>query len=140
MAIIYDANRRIFYKQLSPVLECFARKLGKSDMSCCAACTGTAACRFLRQAGDDLSSNPLLDPAMDRAAKNGSAGERRAEGILFLPRDQAAVRISAVSPTKVGPWTQVVMRGLDPRIHRKSRGYEATITAKKDGPAGQARG
>ena len=51
--------------------------------SCCAACTDTAACRFLRQAGDDVSSNPLLDPGMDRAAKNGSAGERRAEGILF---------------------------------------------------------
>jgi hypothetical protein len=58
--------------------------------SCCAACTGTAVCRFLRQVGDDASSNPLRNPAMDRAAKNGSAGKRRAEGILFLPRDEAA--------------------------------------------------
>jgi hypothetical protein len=81
---------------------------------------------------------------MDRAAKNGSAGERRAEGILFLPRDQAAVRISAVSPTKVGPLTQVVMRGLDPRIHRKSRGYEQQLLRSRMDPrvkpAGDTRG
>jgi hypothetical protein len=32
MAIIKDANRRIFYEQLSHALECFARKLGKSDI------------------------------------------------------------------------------------------------------------
>ena len=83
MAIIDDANRKIFFRQLSLVLECLARKRRESDMSCCAACAGTAACRFLRQAGDAVSSNLLSDPETDRAAKNGSAGERRAEGILF---------------------------------------------------------
>jgi len=101
MAIFYDANRKIFYKHLSLVLECLARKGRESGMSCCAACAGAAACRFLRQAGDNAGSNPSRDPEMDRAAKNGFA-RRAPRGRFGLPRDEAAVRISAVSSKRSG--------------------------------------